>query len=102
MNLDSTSAFGGTLAYVVKLSASWFSVAVLAGPTQMDHQGFILEQADQVWRLLTLRDTNLGRPDRSQNPRLIFNIVAKEPGDDKLFSLLPGWLSDPVHHPTPR
>lgn len=96
-NLDSTGAFGGALAYVVESNTGWFAVAVLAGPTQVDHQGFILEQADQVRRLLALRDTDLTRPDRSQKPRLI-----SAQGDDGLLSSLPGWLFDPANHPRPR
>lgn len=103
-NLNSTSAFGGAFAYVVESNAGWFSITVLAGPTQVDHQGFILEQADQVRRLLALRDTDL-RPDRS---RLILALQQKSTSWQTIsfvcfsFLILPGLAFDPVNHPEPR
>lgn len=69
-DLDSASASVGAETYVEEPFAGWFGITMLAGPTPMDHQGLVLEQADQVRRLLALRDTDLTRPDRKQNPTL--------------------------------
>lgn len=96
-DLDSTSAFCGALAYVVESCARWLGVAVFAGPTQVDDQWFVLEQTHQMRRLLALRDTDLGRP--KSESKAEFSSAAKEHGHDKHFSLLPGWLFDPVNHP---
>lgn len=64
-DLNSTSAFGRALAYVVESCVGWLVVTVFASPTQVNYKRFVLEQAHQVRRLLTLPNTDLNRPDRS-------------------------------------